>query len=167
MKQILDPVPREVVVGKSESFLWASDRPTHLFPLRSQDRQTAGPLPTRWYQGPGLRTPKNTVSSVNFDRLDDLEKWGRKPAPDTVDVSRYAHTLVIVDTDALEGFEAHICASTRVEDVEVVECNSLLSPSILECFAPMGPSLIRLKIGDSETTSRTTISPLARFLFLS
>ena len=72
------------------------------------------------------------------------------------------HGLVLANVDALEGFEAHLRALTRVEDVEITECNFLPSPSVVGCLAPMRSNLIRLEISDSsESTSRTITSLLA------
>ena len=78
--------------------------------------------------------------------LDDLEKWCRKIPPDP----RHARKLVLVEIDTLEGFEAHARAFTRVKNLQ---CNFLLLPSVVECLAPAGSSVILLDFDDSETTS--------------
>ena len=91
-----------------------------------------------------------------------LEKWRRKIAPDPAGVSRHTRHLVFADIDKpLEGFDAHMRAFTLVEDLEIAGCNSILSLSIVECFAPMGSSLIRLRIYKSSITLRTIVSLLA------
>jgi len=88
---------------------------------------------------------------IYFDGSDQPEKWYGKVAPDPTDVSQHARYLDSFNINTLAGIE---------EGMEIAECNFLLSPSVVECPAPMNPSLARLKIDESPTTSRITTSIL-------
>jgi hypothetical protein len=106
------------------------------------------------------RTQQYCFKFIYLGDSDDLQRWCRKITPDPAGVSRLAHKLVLEGIDTLEGFEPHIRAFTRVEDLSIQYSGLLLSPSVTECFAPMGSSVVRLWIGDLETTSRTITSLL-------
>jgi len=107
------------------------------------------------------RTQRHHFETVSFNGSEKLRRWCRKITPNPAGVSRHTCLLVLNEIDTLEGFEAHIRAFTRVDDVTIMECNFLLSPSVAESFAPIGPSLTQLWIFKSEATSRTIISLLA------
>jgi len=109
------------------------------------------------------RTQQHHFEWIYIDGWDELERWCRKIAPDPAGVSRHTHQLVLTNLNIrmLDGFEAHIRAFTRVEDLEITGCDSLLSLSVVECFAPMGSSLVELKISESPTTSHIITSLLA------
>ena len=107
------------------------------------------------------RTQKHLFKLVYFDGPEKLRKWCRKITPDPAGVSRYTYELDFANINTLEGSEVHIRAFTCVKRLDITECNFLLSPSVVEYFVPMGSSLIRLAISESETTSRTITSLLA------
>jgi len=107
------------------------------------------------------RTQQYHFKWIYFGGLDELEMWCRKIAPDPAGVSRHTRQLVLANISTLEGFEAHMRAFTRVEDLEITGCHFLLSPSAVECFAPMGFSLVQLEINKSPTTSHIITSLLA------
>ena len=109
------------------------------------------------------RTQQHCFRTFYFDGSDELQKRCRKVTPDPAGVSRHTHRLVFFGIDALEGCEAHIRAFTCAENVDIIGCNFLLSPSVAKCFTPMGSGLIRLWIRESETTSSIIISLLAGF----
>jgi len=107
------------------------------------------------------RTQQHHFEWIDLDDLDELEKWRTRIAPNPAGVSRHTRQLVLTNIDTLEGFEAHIRAFTRIQDLEIAECDFLLSLSVVECFAPMGSSLAELKISESPTTSHVITSLLA------
>lgn len=109
------------------------------------------------------RIQQHRFRTLYFDSSGELQKWCRRVTPDPAGVSRHTHRLVFFGIDTLEGCEAHIRAFTCVKNLDIVGCNFLLSPSVAECFTPMGSGLIRLRICESETTSRIIISLLAGF----
>ena len=78
------------------------------------------------------RTQQHHFEWIHFDGRDKLEKWCRKIAPDPASVSRHTHQLLFTSVNTLEGFEAHIRAFTRVEDMVIAGCDSLLSLSVVE-----------------------------------
>jgi len=109
------------------------------------------------------RTQKHAFESIIFDGPAELERWRESFEPDPSGVSRHARYLVLSDISTLGGTEAHIRAFTNVEWMQIrAGCNFLLSPSVVECFAPMG-KLVELAIGASPTTSRIITSLLAAF----
>ena len=108
-----------------------------------------------------VRAQQHHFERVSFVGSDKLRRWCRRITPNPAGVSRHTRLLVLSEIDTLEGFEAHIRAFTRVDEMTIMECTFLLSPSVADCFAPMGPSLTQLWICDSEATSRTIISLLA------
>ena len=108
-----------------------------------------------------MRTQQYHFEWVDFRGLDELEKWRRTIVPDPAGVSRHTRHLVLAYINTLEGFEAHIRAFTRVEDLKISRCRFLLLPSVVECFTPMGSSLIQLEISQLPATSRVITSLLA------
>ena len=107
------------------------------------------------------RTQWHHFEQIDFESLEELERWRRNIEPDPAGVSRHVRELVFAYITSLEAFEAHIRAFTRVEDLKFVDCSFALSPSVVDCFAPMGSSLVRLSIFDLETTSGAIASLLA------
>ena len=98
---------------------------------------------------------------VFYINPEDLEEWQRKIEPDPAGVSRHVRVLTLDRITSLEGFEAHMHAFTRVEDLRIGTCSFMLSPLVAEFFAPMGSSLVELSIFDLETTSGAITSLLA------
>ena len=107
------------------------------------------------------RTQRYCFERVNFEGLEELEKWQRNIEPDPAGVSRHVRKLVLTRITSLEAFDAHIRAFTRVEVLTIVDCSFVLSPLVAKYFAPMGSSLVQLLIKELETTSGTIISLLA------
>ena len=107
------------------------------------------------------RTQRQCFENILFNGSEQLEKWRGKIEPDPAGVSRHTRRLGLTNIATLETFETHIRAFTRVEEVEITECDFILSPSVVECFAPMGSSLVELLIGQRETTSSIITSLLA------
>ena len=109
------------------------------------------------------RTQKHAFEFIIFDGPAELERWRESFEPDPAGVSRHARYLVFSNISTLGGTEAHIRAFTSVELMQIrAGCNFLLSPSVVECFAPMG-NLVELAIGASPTTSHIITSLLAAF----
>ena len=109
------------------------------------------------------RTQKYHFRIIRLDGMKALGKWSRNIAPDPAGVSRHTRELVLTYVDTLEGFEAHICAFTRLKYVEISGCNPFLTPSAAECFASTSSSLARLGIWDLQITSSTITNLLAQF----
>jgi len=99
-------------------------------------------------------------SYVNIYGMDELEKWRRCITPDPFGVSRHTRDLCLGQIKTIEGYEAHLHAFNRVEFLSISYCGFLLSPSVVECFAQMGSSLVQLSF-DSRTTARTIATLLA------
>ena len=106
------------------------------------------------------RAQKYHFSYVRIYGMDALEKWRRCIIPDPLRVSRHTRKLFLSKIDTIEGYEAHLHAFNGVEFLSIYFCGFLLSPSVVECFAQMGPSLVQLSI-DSPTTARTIATLLA------
>ena len=110
------------------------------------------------------RSQKHHFERVRFSGPGDLGKWCRTIEPDPSGVSRHvreAHFSTINCAD-LERFSEHIRAFTNIEEVILTgECGILLSPSVVESLAPLGPNLVRLKIIETSTTPRIITSLLA------
>ena len=106
------------------------------------------------------RTRKHAFEFISFYGPEELKKWCKLIEPGPAGVSQHARYLVLSDINTLAGTETHIRAFTRVEWMQIRWCNFLLSPSVVECFTPMG-SLAELEIGRSPTTSRVITSILA------
>lgn len=106
------------------------------------------------------RTQKHAFESVQFTHTKRLEKWCRKIDPDPAGISRHTRFLFFWDISTLDGAEMHIRAFTRVECMDIIWCSFLLSPSVAECFAPTGSSLVDLNIYRSPTTPHIISSVL-------
>ena len=107
------------------------------------------------------RTQRHFFEHTLFDGSKQLERWRRKIEPDPAGVSRHTRRLGLINIATLKTFETHIRAFIHVEEVEITECKFILSPLIVECFAPMGSSLVRLSISERKTTSSVITSLLA------
>jgi len=110
------------------------------------------------------RAQQHHFKCIFFNGTDGLRKWCRKIAPDPAGVSCHTRRLVLVDVNMslLEDFEVHIRAFTRVEGLEIARCDSFLrSLSVVERLAPMGSSLVELRISRSPTTPHIITSLLA------
>lgn len=106
------------------------------------------------------RTQQHAFNFISLYGAEELKKWCGSIEPNPAGVSRHAHYLVLSDISTLADTEAHICAFTHVKWMQIRGCDFLLSPSVVECFAPMS-SLVELAIGRSPTTSRVITSLLA------
>ena len=107
------------------------------------------------------RTQRYHFEQIVLKDMEELEKWQRNIEPDPAGVSRHVRELSLTYITSLEAFEAHIRAFTRVEDLRIVGCSFVMSPSVAECFASMGSSLVQLWIFKLETTSSAITSLLA------
>ena len=107
------------------------------------------------------RIQQHVFEFIIFHDSEKLGRWCRKIEPDPAGVSRHTRHLIFYNIDTLTGVEKHIRAFTRVEKMEINQCNFLLLPSVAECFAPMGSSLTKLEICESPTSSCIITSMLA------
>jgi len=106
------------------------------------------------------RTQQYHFSYVNIYGMDELEKWRRCITPGPFGVSRHTRHLRLGKIDTIEGYKAHLHAFNSVKSLSISYCGFLLSPSVVECFAQMGSSLVQLSI-DSPTTARTIATLLS------
>jgi len=107
------------------------------------------------------RIQKHHFESVWFTDEDCLDKWRANIEPNPSGVSRHVRKLTWVDLDSLEDFNSHIRAFTRIEVLAFDRCEILLLPSVVETFAPMGSSLVRLEIDGAPTRTSVITSLLA------
>jgi len=107
------------------------------------------------------RVRKHHFESVWFTDEDCLEKWRMNIGPDPSGVSRHVRKLTWVDFDTLEDFDTNIRAFTRIKVLAFEGGEILLSPFVVESFAPMGSSLVRLEIDGAPTTIGIMVSLLA------
>ena len=103
-----------------------------------------------------IRNQKHVFEFIDFRGSEELEKWCRKIEPDPAGHTRYP-ILDKISTPA--GIKAHIRTFTRIEGMEINECNLLLLPPIVEYFVSMASSLTELKLSESPTTSRASSPP--------
>ena len=90
-----------------------------------------------------------------------VKKWCTSIQADPLGVSRHVRRFNLVGIDTLEGFEKHIRALTRVQEVELSDCGILRSLSDVEVFTLLGSSLVRLDIDGALTTPHVMASLLA------
>ena len=107
------------------------------------------------------RTQKHHFEFIHFTGQDDLEKWGTAIKADPEGVSRHARQLLWANLCTLKGFDEHISAFTRVEEVELSDCEIFRSLPDVEPFMLMGSSLVKLEIDGGLARPRVMASLLA------
>jgi len=107
------------------------------------------------------RTRKRQFESILFRNQSELDKWRAIIGPDPDGASRHVRRLKCAHINTLEGFEEHIRGFARVKALAFRGCDLLLSPSVVESFAPMGSNLLKLKIDRGSTTYSIISSLLA------
>ena len=107
------------------------------------------------------RAQRHHFEQIDFEGMEELERWGRNIEPDPAGVSRHVRVLAFDGITSLEGFEAHMRAFTHIEDLRICSCSFMLSPPATEFFALMCSSLVELSISELETTSGAITSLLA------
>jgi len=107
------------------------------------------------------RTQKHHFRFIHFTGQVELEMWRETIEPDPSGVSQYVCCIMWENISTLEGFGEHIRAFTRVEGVQISECEILRSLPDVESLALLGSSLVRLEIDAGRTTPRIMASLLA------
>ena len=158
-QELVDQVIDELfsLVGRKNCYLGHSSR----FTTQSDHGISSYSLVSRAWAS---STQKHHFKTLSLDSPAILEKWRTRIAPNPTGVSRHVRELVLdgFDPPDLECFERHLHALTRVENLTVKDCYDVLgSPSFMEWYPLMGPSLVELRIDDSPATPHTIASLLA------
>ena len=107
------------------------------------------------------RTHKHRFRYITFRGWDEMEKWCTAIEAGPSGVSWHVRQLDLEKIYTLKGFEEHIRALTRVQEVELTDCSILRSLPDVETFTLMGSRLVRLRIDGALTTPHIMASLLA------
>ena len=128
------------------------------FALYEEDRISNYSMVSRqWVE----RTQKHHFETVHFFTDWDIAKWRTRIEPDPSGVSRHARRFLWDNVDNMGDFDINIRAFTNLEVATFIVCDIFLLPSIVESFAPMGSSLVKLEIEGGSTTPHIITSLLA------
>jgi len=137
----------DMVVDQLADSLWRFREPVNISHYSTVSRQ--------WLD----RTQKHHFGSVHIRDQLGLGEWRTNIAPDPCGVSRHVRELSWWCVKTLEGFDDHIRAFTHVENIMLIGCHILLWPSVVRSLAPLGSSLVSLRI-DQATTTYDIVIPL-------
>lgn len=107
------------------------------------------------------RTQKHHFEFVHLKGQLALGNWCTNIAPDPCGVSRHVRELYWWYIETLEGSDDHIRAFTHLEEVAFAGCGIFRWPSVVESLAPLGSSLVSLKIAQATTTYNIIVPLLA------
>lgn len=98
---------------------------------------------------------------TSFLNQDDVERWRTIIKADPSGVSRHVCKMTWTKINTLQGFDKHLCALTRVRDIDLSDCGFLRSLPDVKTFTALGSSLEELEIDGALTTPHLMATLLA------